>query len=261
MFLLKKIIAPFFSPVPLCLVLLFLGLALLWFSRRQRAGKILVTLGTGLLLTLSHSFVPDLALRPLEQRYPPVPDRAAGQAGHHEARAAKYIVVLGGGQTSDPKLPVTSHLRSDSLFRVLEGVRLYKAGPGRKLILSGGAVFGAVPESRTMSRLALIMGVNPQDIIQESASRDTEDQAGLLKPLVGQDGFFLVTSAYHLPRAMAMFQKQGLTPMAAPAGHWVREAPYRSPGGLFPDSVGLHHAEIALHEYLGLAWARLRGVI
>jgi uncharacterized SAM-binding protein YcdF (DUF218 family) len=78
--------------------------------------------------------------------------------------------------------------------------------------------------------------------------------------MVGQDSFFLVTSAYHLPRAMALFQKQGLTPIAAPAGHLVRQAPNWSPG-FFPRSGGLHNMEIALHEYLGLAWARLLGVI
>ena len=138
MFLFKKIVPLFFFPVPLCLELLLVGLALLWFTRRQRAGKILVSAGAGLLLILSYAFVPDLLLRPLEQKYPPVADLAAGQAGPNAAQAGKYIVVLGGGHTSDPKLPVTSQISAESLYRVLEGVRLYKAGPGRKLILSGG---------------------------------------------------------------------------------------------------------------------------
>ena len=170
MFLFKKIVPLFFFPVPLCLELLLLGLALLWFTRRQRAGKILVSAGAGLLLILGYSFVPDLVLRPLEQKYPPVADLTAGQAGPNAAQAGKYIVVLGGGHTSDPKLPVTSQISAESLYRVLEGVRLYKAGLGRKLILSGGEVFNPVPESQTMSRIALIMGVNPPDIILESTS-------------------------------------------------------------------------------------------
>lgn len=257
MFLFKKIVPLFFSPVPLCLELLLLGLALLWFTRRQRAGKILVSVGAGLLLIFSYAFIPDLVLRPLEQKYPPVLD----PAGLNVAQAVKYIVVLGGGHIPDPKLPVTSHIMAESLYRVLEGVRLYKAGPGRKLILSGGGGFDPVPESETMSRLALIMGVNPQDIILESTSRDTEEQAHLIKPMVGRDKFFLVTSASHLPRAMALFQKQGLTPLAAPAGHLVRQSRHWSPDIFFPSSESLCRLEIALHEYLGLAWARLRGVI
>ena len=59
-----------------------------------------------------------------------------------------------------------------------------------------------------MSRIALIMGVNPPDIILESTSRDTEEQARLIKPMVGREKFFLVTSASHLPRAMAMFRNR-----------------------------------------------------
>jgi uncharacterized SAM-binding protein YcdF (DUF218 family) len=257
MFLLKKIIAPFFFPLPLCLMLLLLGLTLLWFTRRQRAGKILVSIGAGLLLILSYAFIPDLALRPLEQKYPPVSD----QAGPSEAQAVKYVVVLGGGHFNDPKLPVASQIGSESLHRVLEGVRLYKAGPGRKLILSGGGGFDPAPESQTMARVALIMGVNPSDIILESSSRDTEEQARFLKPMVRRDKFFLVSSASHLPRAMAMFQKQGLAPVAAPVGHLVRQSQYWSPDNFFPNSGSLYRMEIALHEYLGLAWARLRGVI
>ncbi len=110
MVLFKKIVPLFFFPVPLCLELLLGGLALLWFTRRQKAGKILVSAGAGLLLILGYSFVPDLLLRPLEQKYPPVADLAAGQAGSKEVQDIKCIVVLGGGHTSDPKLPVTSQI-------------------------------------------------------------------------------------------------------------------------------------------------------
>jgi uncharacterized SAM-binding protein YcdF (DUF218 family) len=264
MFLFKKIVAPFFFPLPLCLELLLLGLVLLWCTRRQKAGKILVSVGTGLLLIFSYPFVSSLVLRPLEQRYPPAPDLAAGPTtapGQIEAQAGKWIVVLSGGTTNDPELPVTSQIGSESLFRVLEGVRLYRAGPGRKLILSGGAVFDPVPEAQVMARVALIMGVDRRDIILESTSRDTEEQARLLKPMVGREPFFLVTSAAHQPRSMAMFHKLGLEPVAAPAGHLVRQSRHWSPVNFFPASGALHAAETAFYEYLGLAWARLRGAI
>lgn len=264
MFILKKIVAQFFFPVPLCLELLLLGLVLLWCTRRQQAGKILVSVGAGLLIIFSYPFVPNLALRPLEQRYPPASDLAAGPTtapGPVGAQAAKLIVVLGGGQISDPNLPVTNQIGGESLYRVLEGVRLYRAGPGRKLILSGGAVFDPVPEAQVMARVAVIMGVDRRDLILESTSRDTEEQARLLKPMVGRAPFFLVTSAARLPRAMAMFHKLGLEPVAAPAGHLARQTPHWSPGSFFPGSAALQATETAFYEYLGLAWARLRGAI
>jgi uncharacterized SAM-binding protein YcdF (DUF218 family) len=112
-----------------------------------------------------------------------------------------------------------------------------------------------------MSRVALIMGVNPRDILQESVSRDTEEQARLLKPLVGRERFFLVTSAFHMTRAMALFRRQGLEPVAAPVGLPAQQTAPWSPEDFFPGSHSLHQTEIALHEYLGLAWVWLRGVI
>jgi uncharacterized SAM-binding protein YcdF (DUF218 family) len=251
MFLFKKIAPLFFFPVPLCLELLLLGLALLWFTRRQRAGKILVSGGTILLLICSTYYVPSLALRPLEEMYSPIADSPIGETPVPEVNAtqtAKWVVVLSGREWP---------------LRVLEGVRLYKAGPGRKLILSGGAVYDkkAAPDSQIMANAARIMGVEPRDIIQESASRDTKDQARFIKRLVGSDGFFLVTSAYHMPRSMALFRKQGLAPIAAPSDYLGRDISDLAPPEFFPASQPLHLMETALHEYLGLAWARLRGEI
>jgi uncharacterized SAM-binding protein YcdF (DUF218 family) len=259
MFLFKRIVSSFIFPLPLCLEMLLVGLALLWFTRLQRAGKILVSAGTILLLSISYPFVPNLALRPLEKSYPPVSYTTASQPASNGDQAIKWIVVLGAGHISDPKLPVTSQITTESLYRVLEGVRLYKARPGRKLILSAGG--DPIPTSQVMAQVALIMGVNPEDIIQEAASWDTEEEARLIKPMVGQDGFFLVTSASHMPRSMAIFHKVGLAPVAAPAGHLVRQDPNRSPRDFFPSSGAINKMETALYEYLGLTWAWLRGVI
>jgi uncharacterized SAM-binding protein YcdF (DUF218 family) len=259
MFLFKRIVSSFLFPVPLCLEMLLVGLALLWFTRLQRAGKILVSVGTILLLAISYPFVPNLALRPIEKSYPPIPDTTVSQPGSNGSQAIKWIVVLGGGHIDDPKLPITSQIGSESLYRLLEGVRLYKTWPGRKLILSGGGE--PTPSSQVMAQVALIMGVNPDDIIQEAQSWDTEEEARLIKPVVGQDAFFLVTSASHMPRSMAMFHKVGLAPVAAPAGHLVRLDPNLSPRDFFPSSGAINKMETALYEYLGLTWAWLRGVI
>jgi len=69
MFLLKKIIAPLFYPLSLCLEFLFVGMFLLWFTRRQRAGKIVVCLGIVLLALFSSTPFSDIALESLECRY------------------------------------------------------------------------------------------------------------------------------------------------------------------------------------------------
>ena len=74
MFLFKKLVAPFLMPVPVCLALLVAGLALLWFTRRQRAGKSLATAGALLLVLFGYGFASNRLLVSLERQYPPVAD-------------------------------------------------------------------------------------------------------------------------------------------------------------------------------------------
>ncbi len=147
------------------------------------------------------------------------------------------------------------------LARVVEGVRLYKAIPGTKLLLSGGGVFDPVPEAEVMARIALLLGVKPQDISLETDSRDTADQAEIIAKMIGPEKIILVTSAAHMPRSMALFRKRGLQPIPAPADFHVRGAQRPVPGMVFPHGSSLSEVEIAAHEYLGLAWAWLRGMI
>ena len=261
MFVVKKIVALFFYPVGLCLGILTLGLFCLWATRRQRLGKVLVTLGTVLLLLLSTPLISSWLLVPLEQRYPALlhPETVAWEP--KDSTSPKWIVVLGGGHRSDPSLPANSQINPVALGRVVEGVRLYKTIPGSKLLLSGGGVFDPVPEAEVMARIAELLGVKPQDISLESDSRDTTDQAKIIAEMIGREKFILVTSAFHMPRSMALFRKRGLQPIPAPSDFPGREPQGFDPGRFFPGAEGLWQLEAAVHEYLGLAWAWLRGAI
>jgi uncharacterized SAM-binding protein YcdF (DUF218 family) len=261
MFLLKKIVAPGFYPVSLCLGILILGLLFLWATRRQRLGKGLVTLGTVLLLLLSLPFLSRQTLIPLEGRYPALLHPETVSWGEKRGTSPKWIVVLGGGHVSDPRLPANSQISAAALGRLVEGVRLYKAIPGSKLLLSGGVVFDPVPEAEVMARVAVLLGVKPQDISLETDSRDTEAEAEIIAKMLGREKFILVTSAMHMPRSMALFRKRGLQPIPAPADFLIRESPRPLSGGFFPRATSLGQVETAAHEYLGLAWAWLRGMI
>jgi uncharacterized SAM-binding protein YcdF (DUF218 family) len=261
MFMLKKIVAPLLYPVSLCLEILVLGLLCLWATRRRRLGQALVTLGTTLLLLGSLPFISSGLVVPLERRYPALLHPETLLGGPKSSTAPKWIVVLGGGQVSDPRLPANSQISAPGLGRVVEGVRLYQAVPGSKLLLSGGAVFDPVPEAEVMARIAGLLGVKPQDIILETDSRDTQDQANNIAAMMGRERFILVTSAVHMPRSMALFRKRGLEPIPAPVDFRVRDAQGPDPGRFFPSAASLGRVETAMHEYLGLAWARLRGAI
>ncbi|MFO1496849.1 MAG: envelope biogenesis factor ElyC [Verrucomicrobiota bacterium] len=249
MFLFKKIVAQFFLPMPICLFVCFTGLVLLWWTKRQSAGKILVTLGLLLLTAFSSEPVANGLLSPLERRYPAYQTRAR--------ETPKFVVVLGGGHTSDPRLPVTSQISDESLKRLVEGIRIYRDNPGSKLVLSGGSWPDPVPDAEIMAGTARALGISDADVIVEAASRDTEDQARLLKPIVGTNAFLLVTSANHMLRSMRLFESEGTKPLAASAEHLVKRS-VGEPGAFFPRGLYLRRSEAAFHERIGLGWLVLR---
>ena len=255
MFLLKKVVSGSLMPLPLCLEMICVGIVLLWFTRKQKAGKILVSIGTILLTLLGNAVVSSTLLRPLENRYPSVDTAPKGRP---EVPTVKYIVVLGGAFTTDPDIPVASQLGESTLARLVEGVRLYQELPGRKLILSGGPLLGKTTESEAMSKAAQELGVAPQDIQLESNSLDTEDEARFVRPLVGNQQFFLVTSAAHMPRSMALFLKQGMNPIPAPTDHMAWGAYPLRPDSFYPTPLGLEIATRWVHENLGMIWEVLR---
>ncbi len=249
MFIMKKIISRLFFPIPLSLELLLIGLFLLWFTRRQRAGKVIVTCGAMLLLGFSNMLTSNALLRPLEYSYPPL---SVSQSGAPPLSVG-FIAVLGGLGDDDPKVPITSHIFPDLMVRLIEGVRLHRQIPGSKLILSGGHY-----SSGGMAKMAEALGVRPEDILQLGEPVDTEAESRDVAPIVGSNRFILVTSASHMPRAMGLFQGRGLHPIAAPTDFL---APQRRTeiDDIVPDGYKLFKSQIAVYEYLGLAWAKLRG--
>jgi uncharacterized SAM-binding protein YcdF (DUF218 family) len=252
MFILKKIISRFLFPLPLCLEILLVGLYLLWFTRRQRAGKTLVSLGTLLLTGLSYFFTANVLLRPLERRFPSFAVTSHATA---PTPAPHLIVVLGGGANNDPEVPITSRLSPDLMVRLTEGLRLHREIPGSKLIMSGDAEM-----VERMAEVAQALGVDRQDVLLAGGSRDTEEETHHIAPLVGQAPFILVTSAAHMPRAMGLFRKLGMAPLAAPTDYLAPQQRLE-PDGFFPSANELFKSQTAIYEYLGLAWAELRNKI
>ena len=255
MFFFKKLVAPFLMPVPFCLALLLAGLALVWFTRRQRAGKWLATSGAVALLLLGYGALTGPLLARLEHRHAPVADVSAA------AGRVRWVVVLGGGSSSDEKLPASMRLSEASLARLVEGVRLQRQLPGSRLLLSGGSVFGSDADAETMRALAVGLGVDPATLDLDTVSPDTETQAEVVRARLGAEEFYLVTSASHMPRALALFRKAGTNPLPAPAHFLAQDDGGVSPSDFFPTAGGLRKAEAVTYEYLGLAWAKVRGRI
>ena len=197
-------------------------------------------------------------VRPLEAAYRPLLPHALGpQTMLADGTATPgWIVILGGGNVEDSALPPLQQLSPASASRLGEGLRLHRLFPEAKLLLSGGTV-----HSRTLASAAQSLG-EPRDRMELVPDvRDTEDEARAAHALLGQQRFVLVTSATHMPRAMALFRKAGMNPIPAPADYLGDNEPWsvRHLLNLFPHAYAAVLVERALHEYLGLVWTKLRG--
>ncbi|WP_237480446.1 YdcF family protein [Lichenibacterium dinghuense] len=198
-----------------------------------------------------------LMLRPLEDRFPQPPLDGPPPAG---------IIVLGGaidqvigaarGQVTVP----------DAATRLTAGAALSRRFPGALLVYTGGsnALLSEVgDEAADAKRLWVDLGVDPDRVLLERASRNTEENAHLTRDLVhpkpGQR-WILVTSAYHMPRSVGLFRAAGFDVVPDPVD-------YRSTGtarDLAPTSdlgAGLRRLDVAAREWIGLLAYRASGRI
>jgi uncharacterized SAM-binding protein YcdF (DUF218 family) len=173
----------------------------------------------------------------------------------------KWIVVLGGGATSDPDLPPAQRASRATLARAVEGVRLHRLLPEAKLVVSGAAVLGGGADADAMAAIARELGVPQAGIVVDAVSVDTESQARMMRQLVKGERCIVVTSAAHMRRSLALFRKAGLDALPAPTHFLSQRNASLSLGDFFPRAGHIDGADVAAHEYLGLAWARMTGKI
>lgn len=230
-FFLKKLISFVLLP-PGIFILLFLLIALI---SRRRSVTLLALSGAFGLYLLSVEPVKDMLYRPLERAYP-VPQ---------ELKDVDALVVLGGGAYN------TGILKEDSMKRLLTGFILHKRYQ-LPVILSGGASIGRLPEAEIMRQLLEELGVDKKSIITEVRSRDTFENAKYVKEICQKKGFkrvALVTSAYHMPRAVSAFKKVGLDVVPYPTD-FKQDRSYNL-YSYIPRAGVLHDSYKALREYLG----------
>ena len=243
-FALQKFIGAWLMPLPFSVALLSIGCICLWL-KRARGARWLITCGLVVLIVSSCTAISDLLLLPLEERYP---------KWQGAAEKIDYIVVMGASQADAPRLPLSNRPNTAAVYRLLEGVSIYRASPASKLVLSGGPEHVAL-----MLQVASAIGIPPADIVVQSQSHNTEQEVGLLKPIVGAHRFVVVTSAAHMPRTMTLFRAAGLDPVPAPTHFLDRNNPHPNwRDFMLPDTESLARAEFAAHEYLGLLWLRVK---
>ncbi|PJG60763.1 envelope biogenesis factor ElyC [Aeromonas cavernicola] len=254
LFVIKKWLGQLLMPLPFALCVLLLALVLLWFTRFQKTGKLLATLALIMVTLMGMRPVSYQLARDLEQRYPPF------EISQHPDIEA--IVVLGNGHVSDPALPERAWQNNVALARTLEGVRLAQAYPNAELIFSGAVIGDALSNAEVNARMAQSLGIPRTRMTLFENNKDTHDEAVSISGYLKGKTVALVSSATHLPRAMALYQQQGLNAVAAPTDYTAKQSLVAQPlYSYLPKGRYLMYSEAAIHEWLGVTWARLRGQV
>ena len=261
MFVLKKILAGWLMPLPLCLTFLVIGLWLIWTSKQINLGRFLLTCGLILLLLFSNRFVSTWLIRPLERAFPPHPEFVAGEPLPAELRNCRFVVVLGGGHVDAPHRPAINRLSDASRGRLVEGLRILHVLPDAKLVLTGVGQNGGPSHAAIMAAAAISLGVDASRIVRLETPRDTEEETAELSQLLGAEPFALVTSAWHLRRATALMRHRGLNPVPAPCDYTSRSVGKRSWKDFLWDTESIGRSNWAVYERLGFLWAKGRGKI
>jgi uncharacterized SAM-binding protein YcdF (DUF218 family) len=210
-----------------------------------------------ILVFISYNITSNLITGPLLNRYTSIEKTELSSP----VNSPEFVVVLGSGSSSNPDISLMSRIGYTTLVRLMEGIRIHKLFPHSKLILSGGSRPEHESSARLMSLVAEAIGVDHKNIIIESTSRDTKDEARIISRMIGDKSFYLVTSETHMPRSLALFKKHGMHPIPSPV-HSLNKGLYmEEPNPLFPSSINIRKTELALHEYMGMIWGNIRGQI
>jgi uncharacterized SAM-binding protein YcdF (DUF218 family) len=255
-FLAAKIFWFLLQPINLIGILLLITLISL-ITRRRRLSLFTTALAFIVVaLSVWSSFGP-VMLRPLEDRFArpePAPQTIAG------------IIMLGGGMEGEINLKRGGYELNAGGDRLVEAAVLARRYPDARIVLSGGngsLVLAGEGDADSAPRLLEGLGVGRERLVLENKSRDTFENAVFSKELVqprAGETWLLVTSAFHMPRSMALFRKAGFDVVPWPVDYRTRgdEVP-----GIATDNPldSLSATTIALREWIGLVAYWLSGRI
>jgi len=253
MFVLSKI-AGFFAIPSNLIILLGIGGALLLRTRFERAGWRVVIASLLLLVITGLSPLGNVLILPLEQRFPTW-DASRG--------APDGIVVLGGAVTADVAAARNDVALNEAAERMTATVELALRYPDARIIFSGGdgGLTTSGNESEGALRLFDRLGLPPGRVATENQSRNTIENALFTMRIAGPkpgERWLLVTSAFHLPRAVGAFRKVGFPVEAYPVD-W-RTRGNQDALHFFPTlGEGLRRTDTAVREWAGLVVYWLSG--
>lgn len=229
-------------PLSLGLILIFIGLIYL-FKNSYTKAKFYFSAAFLWIFLLAYSPFSNQIIQPLERQYKAYLDIDP---------KIEYVLVLGHGHFTDESISGVSQLVPTALTRLSEGIRIYRQLDNAKIIVSGYAGDDEkTPHALISKEVAISLGVKEENILTQELAKDTKEEAIFVKEVVGDKKFILVTSAYHMPRAMKIFENESLNPIPAPTDFHSKD------NGKYiikPKAENVMMTEVAMHEYLGTIW-------
>ncbi|HYG35805.1 MAG TPA: YdcF family protein [Clostridia bacterium] len=244
-------------PTSLCLVLLLVSVA---FAKRKVVSRIALWLGIAVLMVCGNGWLIGAMTRHLEwKNLPPQP-----------VPKTDCILILSGGVMNRvaPRPTVEVDNAGD---RVIYGAHLYRQGVAPYVVCTGNVATGGIaprPASDDMAEMLEMLGVPDGAILKETKSENTHQHGRNLTPVFKDKGFkrvLLITSAMHMPRSLGVFRRAcpEIEFIPAPTDFHATErlpkAWYRELTALVPTPRNLLEFSEVMHEYLGIAYYRMRG--
>jgi uncharacterized SAM-binding protein YcdF (DUF218 family) len=231
--------------------------ALLLVTRFASLGRKLMVVAVALLAICGFSPLGNLVLYPLESRFPPW-DPARG--------APDGIVVLGGAIDADLSVAHGVAVFRGAADRVISAAELALRYPNARIIYSGGSANLISDDAKEADYAAAVfegLGVSKARLIMERRSRNTQENAEFSKAIAAPkagERWLLVTSAYHMPRAVGLFRKAGFAVEPYPVDWRVGgRADFWNFSNIAVD--GLDRVDTGIREWIGLAAYRATGKI
>jgi uncharacterized SAM-binding protein YcdF (DUF218 family) len=253
-FILSKTLGFFALPSNFVMAIGLVGLVLLC-TRLQRLASWLIVTSLVLVAFAGYSPLGNILILPLEQRFPPWDSSQGPPDG---------IVVLGGAIEPDISVARGAVALNDSAERITATAELARRYPNARIIFSGGTGslrFDAPTEAPIAVKELEALGVAHDRITAEEQSRNTIENA-VYSRLIAQpkpgERWLLVTSAFHMPRAVAAFRAAGFAVEAYPVD-WRTRGPIDGTRPFAALTTGLSTTDEAVHEWVGLLVYRLTG--
>lgn len=248
-FIFTRIVQCLILPPASLLILMFVGFLLV--SKKRVLGILCIGTAFILLFGLSTTVVSEYLIEPLENVYPPLKDTRVD---------ASAIVVLSGGVRDLAWVGLVSEPSEVSMGRTVKGVSLYRTLHIPLLFVGGNGkpVKQETKEAPAMAHVARDLGVPLNDVRVEATARNTAESAVAVKRMLARRRIILVTSAYHMKRAVPLFRKQGFDVIPAPTGYRAERQP-ATWYSFVPSSDNLYSSAVALSEYISYQWYSWRG--